>query len=171
MTDNGYKKTFDDPRTTRVLAAQYYVAKNLDKKPAKIIRFIKDNRRYFPSISDETLQKVMEENDVTEEDIQNQKETKWADINLERKETDDLKCKAKEINKNRKKDHSKRDFGHGIKTTNEPGTKTNVYEGPKEVPIEGTFAKLSVNLKKEEFSPKEVKLDGETEWSSLNDTD
>jgi hypothetical protein len=45
----------------------------------------------------------MEENDVTEEDIQNQKETKWADINLERKETDDLKCKAKEIKKNRKK--------------------------------------------------------------------
>lgn len=81
---NEYKKTFDDPRTARVLAAQFYVAKNLQRAPLHSISFIRNNRNYFPSITNETIEKIMKEHNITEEDLSKIKEVKFADINFEK---------------------------------------------------------------------------------------
>ena len=78
-------KTFEHPKTIRAIAAQLYVAKGLSRKPAKMIKFIRNNRDYFPSIDDKQLEAIMKEHNLTEDDITNEELVKFADLDLEEK--------------------------------------------------------------------------------------
>ena len=100
-----------DPVLSRVIAAQFYVAKNLPRDPAVAVRFITDNRNYFPSINDETLEKIKKENKLTEQDISKQKSVVFADINLERDLEEKKKKETEKYMKNRPVDSANRDYG------------------------------------------------------------
>lgn len=80
------QKTFENPKTIRAIAAQLYVAKGLSRKPAKMIKFIRNNRDYFPSISESNIKALMVEHNLTEDDISNEEVVKFADLDLEEKE-------------------------------------------------------------------------------------
>ena len=47
-----------DPRLSQVLIAQFYVSKNLKKRPAHAIKFLIINREYFPTINNETIEQI-----------------------------------------------------------------------------------------------------------------
>lgn len=67
MPDN--KKTFDNEVEVLIIAAYLYVSKHLPTMPKKAINFIKVNRDYFPSLSDEELRQIMSEHNLTDDDI------------------------------------------------------------------------------------------------------
>ncbi len=56
-------------RTTRIIAAQLIVAKGLIKDPLKTIKFIAQNRKYFPLIDDSSLILLMSEHGFSQKDI------------------------------------------------------------------------------------------------------
>jgi hypothetical protein len=119
-----------DVSTVRVIAANLYVARRLNVQPAKMIKFIMCNREYFPDITQEMLDSIKKEKNITEEEISVEPEVQFADIHAEEKYEKDLMEKAEKIDKLRKEERSKRDFGHGIKSTKESDIPSNVYNGP-----------------------------------------
>ncbi len=56
-------------RESRIIAAQLIVAKGLVKEPLKTIKFITQNRKYFPSINDSSLQMLILECGFSQKDI------------------------------------------------------------------------------------------------------
>ncbi len=56
-------------RDTRIIAAQLIVAKGLKKEPLKTIKFITQNRKYFPSISDSSLELLISNHGFSQEDL------------------------------------------------------------------------------------------------------
>jgi len=52
------------------IAAQLYIAKGLSRNPSKILKFIKDNKKYCPYITDDMIEQIMKENNITKEDIE-----------------------------------------------------------------------------------------------------
>jgi hypothetical protein len=66
-------------RDTRIIAAQLIVAKGLEKDPINTINFIRCNRKYFQSITDEMLEMLMKENHISHEDLDNCSSVKIAD--------------------------------------------------------------------------------------------
>ena len=60
-----------DPRLSQVLIAQFYVSKNLKKNPASAIKFIINNREYFPNINEQTLEQIQKEHNITLENLEN----------------------------------------------------------------------------------------------------
>jgi len=92
----------------RVIAAQLYVAKGLKRNPAKMIKFIKDNKEYFPNISDEMLRQIQKEHNITSDEINSHTNVEFADLNAERHFEEALLEKAMEIEKNRK--NEQRDY-------------------------------------------------------------
>lgn len=56
-------------RESRIIAAQLIVAKGLLKEPLKTIKFITQNRKYFPLINDSSLKLLMSEHGYTQKDI------------------------------------------------------------------------------------------------------
>lgn len=170
-----------DPVLSRVLAAQFYVSKNLSRDPALAVRFISDNRNYFPSINDETLEKIKVENNLTDENISKQKSIVFADINLEKNLEEKKKKETNNYMKNRPIDSENRDYGRSSNfATDYPmQNEANFYETnyeksltelkrmkeelkhkssrvsePKTIypEMEKMFAHFNVNLKKEEFT-------------------
>jgi hypothetical protein len=91
-------------RAARVIAAQLYVAKGLKRNPAKMIKFIRTNRDYFPNISDQMLADMQKEHNLTDEQINQQENVAFADIQAERKFEKELLEKAKKIDKLRKEE-------------------------------------------------------------------
>lgn len=70
-------------QAARAIAAQLYVAKRLNKEPAKMIRFIQLNRSYFPSISDEDIKNLKLEQNITDEDVLRHQESTFVDFSVE----------------------------------------------------------------------------------------
>lgn len=62
-----------DQKKARENAAQFYVAKNLERNPSKTVNFIINNRSYFPSISDDWLKQVKTDYNLTRADIEKEK--------------------------------------------------------------------------------------------------
>jgi len=56
-----------DPRSSRIIIANFFVSKNLKTRPAHAIKFIIINRDYFPNISDIWLDAVKKEHNITDE--------------------------------------------------------------------------------------------------------
>ena len=141
-----------DSKTARVIASQFYAAKNLKRNPAKTIKFIISNKDYFPGVNEKWLELVKKEHNLTDDDINNEKEVIFADINAEEIEEAEKKAKAKIIQCQRIKEKEKRDYGKGIKSYKETERETPnfVYDLSMEETNE-QFAKLSVNLRDKEF--------------------
>lgn len=134
-----------DTRGARIIASQLYVAKNLAKTPAKIIKFIKTNKDYFPSITPQILKQIQEEHGLTDEQIENETAMTFADIQAERKFEAGLKEKAEKINELRKvekRDHRGRN-----------GENPNVYVGREETDSTNTKYKELEQLLKELLHP------------------
>ncbi len=121
-----------DVSTARIIAANLYIAKRLNVQPAKMIKFILCNREYFPDITDEKLEAIKKEKNITDENIDSEPEVKFAEIHTEDKFEQELMEKAAKIDKIRKEERSKRDFGHGIKSRHESNKPTNLYNSPNQ---------------------------------------
>jgi len=112
-------------KAARVIAAQLYVAKGLKKNPAKMIKFIKCNKEYFPNISAEMLVQIQKEHNISDEEINNTPEVQFADLQAESRFEKDLMEKAEKIEKLRQKEkkEQKRDHrGRGNSTIYENRT-------------------------------------------------
>lgn len=105
-------RTAINSRTARIIAAQFYVAKGLRRNPAQTIKFILNNRDYFPTITDYIIEQVKKENNLSDEDIDKQQDIKFADIDAEHKKEQEEKRIAKEIHENRKNDNANRNYKH-----------------------------------------------------------
>jgi hypothetical protein len=121
-----------DVSTARIIAANLYIARRLNVQPARMIKFIICNREYFPDITDEIINSIKKEKNITDDDIAKESEVKFAEIHAESKFEDDLMQKAEKIDKIRKEERTKRDYGHGIKNRMETNTPSNVYNGLNE---------------------------------------
>jgi hypothetical protein len=137
------------PLLSRVLAAQFYVAKNLTRAPAKTVRFIMDNRDYFPSINDDVLEKIKEEQKLTDDDISKEKAVVFADINLERNLEKEKKKETDKYMKTRSVNSSNRDYGRSSNiATNYPmHNEPNFYKTNHEKDIEENESQNIDNLK------------------------
>ena len=58
------------PEAARAIAVQLTVARTMRANPAQAIRLIRDNPRFFPGLSDGTLDRLMAEQGVTSEDVE-----------------------------------------------------------------------------------------------------
>lgn len=58
-----------DPKIARMITTQMYVSKVLSINPAKGISIIKDNKEYFPNITEDMLNQIIKEHNITENDI------------------------------------------------------------------------------------------------------
>lgn len=76
--DRGSKFTGEN---AKLIVSQMYVAKNIGNNTAKTIKFIVENRKYFPDISDSTIKQLMDEKKLTQEDIDKEKCVNIIDIN------------------------------------------------------------------------------------------
>ena len=56
-----------DPRLSRIIIANFYVSKNLKTNPALAIKFILENREYFPKINNKTIELIKKEHNITDE--------------------------------------------------------------------------------------------------------
>ncbi len=56
-------------KDSKLIFLHLYVSNGLSKNPAKMIKIITDNKKLFPSITDETLQLIMKEHNITQDDI------------------------------------------------------------------------------------------------------
>jgi Arc/MetJ family transcription regulator len=111
----------------RVIAAQLYVAKGLKRNPAKMIKFMKINREYFPNISDEMLTLIQKEHNLTDDEIDKQTNVEFADLHAEREFEKDLLEKAMKIDQARKEEQ--RDHrGKGNATVYKSKTDTEEVE-------------------------------------------
>lgn len=54
---------------SKIIAVYLYVSKNLDKNPKKVIKFIKSNIKYFPTITNKEIDQLMIEYNLTSDDI------------------------------------------------------------------------------------------------------
>jgi len=117
-----------DTRTARVIVAQLYVAKRLNVIPIKTIKFIMNNRDYFPDITDDKLNKLKQEKNVSDEDIEKEPDVVFADIQAEGKFENEILEKAKKIDEIRKQEKSKRDYGTRG-NTKESDAPNNLYNG------------------------------------------
>jgi len=88
----------------RVIAAQLYVAKGIKRNPAKMIKFMKTNKEYFPNISDEMLYEMQKEHNITNEEVDKQINIEFADLQAEKKFEQDLLEKAQKIDQQRKEE-------------------------------------------------------------------
>lgn len=88
----------------RAIAAHLYVAKGLKRNPAKMIKFIKTNKEYFPNISDHMLIEMQKENGITDEDIKNQPNVEFSSLKTEEIFEKELHEKAEKIDKLRKQE-------------------------------------------------------------------
>ena len=50
-----------DSRDSKFVISLFYVVKNIKKQPEKTIKFIEENRKLFPEITDVLLEKLREE--------------------------------------------------------------------------------------------------------------
>ena len=127
-------------KAARVIAAQLYVAKGLKRNPAKMIKFIKCNREYFPNISSEMLVQIQKEHNLSNEEIDNHPDVQFADLQAESRFEKELLEKAEKLEKIRQQEkrEQKRDHrGSGQST---------VYKSRTE--IEEEFEKILENMKK-----------------------
>lgn len=97
MTDSKFST-----KAARVIASQLYVAKGLQKNPARCIKFMKSNKEYFANISQDTLKQLQEEYNLSDTDIEDQPEVKFADLCAEDKFEEDLLKKAEAIDRERR---------------------------------------------------------------------
>lgn len=93
-----------DTRGARVISAQLYVAKGFKRNPAKMIKFIKMNREYFPDITDKVLEQIKLEHQLNDSDIDSQESVEFADLNAENEYEKELLKKAEEYEKMRKEE-------------------------------------------------------------------
>ena len=56
-----------DPRSSRIIIANFFVSKNLKTRPAHAIKFILINREYFPSVNDKWLEQVKKEHNINDD--------------------------------------------------------------------------------------------------------
>jgi hypothetical protein len=124
-------------RGARVIAAQLYVAKGLKRNPAKMIKFMKTNKGYFPNISDEMLFEMQKDHSLTDEDIAKEPDVEFADPQAERQFEKELLKKAEKIEEERKKE-SRDHRGDSKQET----TKGTVYKDKLQVEIEEMFKKM-----------------------------
>lgn len=117
-----------DTRLTRTIIAQFYAAKGLQLNPLKSIKFMIVNKEYFPYATDEWLDAIKKEKNITDEQLEKVKVTEFASFYEEIREHEKMKERAKDIHEKRKEDHKKRDFGHGIKNRHENNFTNNLYE-------------------------------------------
>lgn len=92
-------------RGARVIAAQLYVSKGLKRNPPKMIKFIILNRDYFPGITDEMIEQLKLENNVTNEDLAVHDSVQFADIHTETEYEKELIKRAEEYEKMRAKEN------------------------------------------------------------------
>jgi uncharacterized protein YneF (UPF0154 family) len=59
---------FND-KDIQIIMAQLYVSKGLSRNPVKMIKFMKCNKKFFPTITEETIQSLMTEYNLTQNDI------------------------------------------------------------------------------------------------------
>jgi hypothetical protein len=126
-----------DTRGARVIAAQLYVAKGLKRNPAKMIKFMKINKEYFPNISEEMLLAMQKEHNLTDDDINKQDNVEFADLRAEKKFEKDLLEKAQKIDEERKKQN--RDHRGDSKQESKKGT---IYKDRQQIEIEEMFKKM-----------------------------
>jgi hypothetical protein len=81
MSNSNIKSSKFNERDTKIIIAQLYVAKNLNKNPSKVIKFITNNRKYFPFISDKIIEDLMIENNITQEQINKHPDVIFSDLN------------------------------------------------------------------------------------------
>lgn len=137
-------------KAARVIAAQLYVAKGLKRNPAKMIKFIKCNREYFPNISAEMLVQIQKEHNITDEEIETHPEVQFADLQAESRFEKELLEKAEKIEKIRQEEkrEQKRDHrGNGKSTVYK--SRTEVEEEFERVIKEG-MANMTMKEKQKE---------------------
>ncbi len=101
-----------DSKAARTIAAQLYVAKRLNKVPAKMIKFILVNKEYFPDITDNMIIQIKKEHGLTDEEIDKQENIEFANINAEEIFEKELLEKAQKIDKIRKTEKLDRKLNH-----------------------------------------------------------
>lgn len=126
-------------RGARIIAAQLYVAKGLQRNPAKMIKFMRINRDYFPNVSEEMLSQIQKEHKLSDEDIAKQPDIEFADIQAEKKFEKELLEKAQKIEEERKK--QTRDYRGDEKDKNKI-PKGTVYKDKQQIEIEEMFKKM-----------------------------
>ena len=125
-------------RGARIIAAQLYVAKGIQRNPAKMIKFMRINKDYFPNISEEMLSQMQKEHNLSDEDISKQPDIEFADIQAERKFEKELLEKAQKIEEERKK--QTRDHRGDEKDNKIP--RGTVYKDKQQIEIEEMFKKM-----------------------------
>lgn len=64
------------------IGVHLYVVHGMKKNPAKTLKFIMENKKYFPDIDLDTIKKVMKENGITDEDIEKEESVNMDDLTL-----------------------------------------------------------------------------------------
>jgi len=142
-----------DTKLSRVIIAQFYVAKGLEKNPAKIIKFIMDNKNYFPHADNELINKIKLEYNLTDEDIEKEQSLIFTDLKTEEIHEAELKAKANKIKIIREEEAKRRNFGYGNRSKMKP------EQNSPDIALEEAneqFAKLKVNLRQEFFVPEPI---------------
>ncbi len=80
MNSDSIKTSKFSERDTRIIISQLYVARKLNVNPEKVIKFILDNRSYFPNISNETIESVIKEKGLSWDKIKQHPNVVFADI-------------------------------------------------------------------------------------------
>lgn len=87
-------QTAVNPKLARVIASQLYVARNLQKKPAKTLQFIMKNREYFPHVTDDWIVKIKKELHITDDDIKREHSGTFAGLDAEIIQEREMMAKA-----------------------------------------------------------------------------
>lgn len=78
---NNIKSSKFSERDVRIITANLYVARKLDVNPTKVIKFILNNREYFPTITDKDIEGIIEERKLSWDEINSHPDVVFADIN------------------------------------------------------------------------------------------
>jgi len=98
-------------KKARAIISQFYVAKALPKFPARTLKFILNNREYFPTITDSMIEQIKIEYSINQDDIDKQPLITFAELDAEEREFNNLREKAQEIRIKRSDEKPFRDFG------------------------------------------------------------
>ena len=78
--ENTIKSSKYSERDVRIITANLYAARKLHTHPSKVIKFIVNNRTYFPTLSDNDIEAVIKEKGLSWDEINNHPDVVFADI-------------------------------------------------------------------------------------------
>lgn len=70
----------------QLIAAQLFVAKQINKQPRKVIKFLQENEKIFPNIDTRLVNSLKKEHGITDEDIKNEPTVNLEELSKETSE-------------------------------------------------------------------------------------